>query len=287
MSSENPLVSVVCLCYNHEHFIRKSVESVLNQSYKNIEVIIVDDCSTDNSRQVIQDIVEEYPQVKILLLDENIGNTKAFNKGLALSSGDFIIDLATDDILLEDRVKIGVEEFEKYDDSYGVNFSNAINIDQDGNVFNYHYSVDAEGNAITKPPQGDLYKELIQKYFICSPTMMVKRSVFERLNGYDENLAYEDFDFWVRSARYFNYCYTDKVLVQRRRIKNSMSALQYGYRSKQMVSTYIVCCKIKLLNKTLEENKALKIRIYHELKQCLKYFNFSLIGKYFKLYLSI
>lgn len=287
MNSDLPIVSIICLCYNHERFIRQSVESVINQSYRNIEVIIVDDCSTDNSKLVINELAMEFPQLKILMLDKNVGNTKAFNMGLALSSGEFVIDLATDDILYPDRVEIGIKEFKNHDDSYGVTFSNAINIDENGKELNYHYQIDSEGYAISKPAAGDLYTELIQKYFICSPTMMVRREVFEKLDGYDESLAYEDFDFWVRSSRHFKYCYSDKVLVKRRRVKTSMSAQQYGFRSNQMESTFQVCCKIKMLNKTRDENKALKIRVYYELKQSIKYFNLGLIIKYLNLYIKV
>ncbi|MEQ8927684.1 MAG: chondroitin polymerase, partial [Fulvivirga sp.] len=124
-------------------------------------------------------------------------------------------------------------------------------------------------------------------YFICAPTMMTKKIVFDYLEGYDENLMYEDFDFWVRSARKFKYCYTDEVLVSRRKLKGSMSDQQYRRKSLQMESTFAVCQKIKGLNKNKKENNALKRRIYLEMRQCIKYLNWKLLFKYLKLQWSI
>lgn len=284
---DNPLVSIICLCYNHQDYIEEAVQSALNQSYKNIEIIIVDDCSTDGSGDVIKRLEKSNPEIKTILLERNVGSTKAFNKGLNHSSGQFIIDLATDDILLENRVENGLDEFAKYDLSYGVNFTNAINIDSNSQELGCHYPIDAVGKAISPPPLGDIYKELIQRYFICAPTMMTRREVFDYLNGYDEELAYEDFDFWVRSSREFNYCYTDKVLFKRRVLAGSMSANQYKRKSPQMESTFKVCKKIKGLNQSKEEDKALQRRIYLEMKQCLKVFNLNLLFKYCGLMVKI
>src|SRR6188474_1772085 len=81
---EKPLVSVICLCYNHGRFIREAVESVLNQSYKNIQVIVTDDASTDNTVEEIHSLKVMYPSIELLLLPRNLGNCKAFNEALKL-----------------------------------------------------------------------------------------------------------------------------------------------------------------------------------------------------------
>lgn len=284
---KQPLVSIICLCYNHAPYIREAVLSTINQSYQNIETIIVDDCSTDNSADIITGLAIEYPRLKVLLLSTNHGNTTAFNKGLALSSGEFVIDLATDDVLLPNRVIEGVEAFKSATADTGVNFTNAAIIDKNSKFLKHFYAVDSEGLAIEKPNEGDIYEELIQKFFICPPTMMFKRSLLDTLSGYDETLAYEDFDFWIRSSRIAKYSYTDKVLVNRRKLKGSHSHNQYKWRSTQMESTFRVCEKIKKLNQTKSEDKALKKRIYYELRQCLRVLDFKLAIKYILLLKSI
>lgn len=282
MTSNQPLVSIICLCYNHEKYLRQSIDSALNQTYPNVEIIIVDDFSSDNSRNLINQIYSKQNRTKILLLEQNLGNTKAFNKGLELAKGDYIIDLSTDDVLHPDRVKYGIESFNEHDDSYGVNFTNSSIIDEDGMVKYYHYPIDEYGNAKTAPPEGDLYTELIQRYFISAPTMMVKREVFDTLGGYDENLTYEDFDFWVRSSRRYKYCYINKVLIQRRRTDNSMSTKHYVRKSEQMYSTFIICEKILGMSNSKEEFKALKRRVYYEMSQCIKLWDLVLLFKYLK-----
>jgi glycosyltransferase involved in cell wall biosynthesis len=77
---EKPLVSVICLCYNHERFIREAVESVMNQSYPNIQVIIADDASTDGSVQEIHILKTKYPAIELLLLPTNLETAKHSTK---------------------------------------------------------------------------------------------------------------------------------------------------------------------------------------------------------------
>ena len=99
-----PLVSVVCLCYNHARFLREALDSVLAQTYPNIEVIVVDDCSTDGSVSIIQEYIAKHPYIKFISTGHNRGNTTAFNMGWRASHGAYIIDFATDDALLPERV---------------------------------------------------------------------------------------------------------------------------------------------------------------------------------------
>lgn len=282
----NPLVSVICLCYNHERFVEASIRSVIEQTYPNIEIIVVDDHSTDSSVREIENLQKEYPLIKFYPLKENVGNCKAFNIGLANSTGDFIIDLASDDLLLADRVSKGVIALNNAGESYGVNFCNAAIINAESIILNHFYPIDQNGRANATFPQGDLYVDLIKRYFICSPTMLIRREVFTKLNGYDEELAYEDFDFWVRSARDFNYCFTDEVLVQKRKLKGSMSERQYQRKSEQMRSTLVICKKIMDMNRTKSEKKALRKRIYYEMRQCIKVMDTRLFFDYLKLLLK-
>jgi glycosyltransferase involved in cell wall biosynthesis len=262
-----PLVTVICVCYNHERFIRDAIQSVLDQSYKNIELIVVDDGSTDKSVEVIRSM-----NVRLIDLKTNRGYCKAFNEAWRESKGAFIIDLAGDDELMPERIKIGVEEFAKRDETFGVQFGDAL---YSNGVLHSH--------RFPKPAEGDIYLELIKKYFICAASMMSRRSVLTMLNGYDETLAYEDFDFWIRSSRIFKYFYSPQVLVKKRIVKGSMSENQFKKGSPQQLSTYRVCEKILSLNKTTEENNALRERLRYELKHALLRLDLDLAKRYFRL----
>lgn len=282
MKASFPLVSVICLCYNHERFVAEAIKSVLSQTYPNIELIVVDDASTDGSAEVIRDAVKTNPSIRSVLLRENVGNCKAFNAGLQYASGDFLIDLAADDLLLPTRVAEGVKTFNEHGSSYGLHFSDAEYINENGG-FLYYHSTRFPHHIV---PQGDVYRYLIKWYFICPTSVMFKKEVIEQLGGYDETLMYEDFDFWIRSSRTFKYCYTDKVLVKKRILPNSLSSRQFQRRSRYQETTYRVCEKIRLLNKTKEEALALNKRLIYETAQAIKMMNFALAVKFIKLWLK-
>lgn len=254
-----PLVTVICLCYNHARFVAEAIYSVLQQRYDRVQLIVVDDASTDNSATVIHDLVSKNPQITFIAQPQNTGNCKAFNRALRHAQGEYIIDLAADDVLLPGRIARGVSFFEQAPAHVGVNFTDAEWIDEAGRRLYIH----SERFPHHTIPQGNVYAALIQKYFICSPTMMFRREVIDYLDGYDETLAYEDFDFWIRSSRSFDYGYTPEVLVKKRVVASSMSKQQFRSRAQQR-TTLRVCEKIKALNKTKEEHRALTRRLVYE-----------------------
>ena len=269
MNSPYPLVSVICLCYNHERFVEDALRSVGQQTYSAVELIVVDDASTDQSQAVIKRYLSRHNQAaKTCFLPQNLGNCAAFNRGLALAEGKYIIDFATDDIMLPDRITRQVSFFEALDSSYGVIFSEAQYINEQGTPLCYHYR--DRLRHIRPVPTGDLYCRLLSTYFIASPTMMMRKSVLDELGGYDEQLAYEDFDFWVRSSRRYCYAYQEVCTTQIRKHSRSMSTGWYRRGDPQLYSTYLVCLKARELNRTEEEQKALVKRVHYELRQAVK-----------------
>jgi len=277
-----PLVSVICLCYNQQRFVREAVVSALTQTYPNIQLIVVDDASTDGSGEMILDIKKEYPTLDILLLEKNLGNCKAFNRGLALAKGEYIIDLAADDVLFPERIERGVDALQKAGDDYGVTFSDAEIVDESGKTLYIH----SERFPHHTIPQGNIYKAVIQRYFICPPTIMATRKIMDALSGYDETLTYEDFDFWIRSSRQTQYTYVPEVLVKKRVIRGAMSEGQFKLFSRHSASTFRVCEKILELNQSEEEKQALAKRIRYELLLNLRLLNFGIAGKYGILWLK-
>ncbi|WPP53503.1 glycosyltransferase family 2 protein [Catalinimonas niigatensis] len=263
-----PLVTIICLCYNHEKFIVESLTSVWKQAYEHIEVIIVDDCSTDDSVAIIQSYLATYPSpfpLKTLFLKQNLGNCAAFNRGWKMAKGEYIIDLATDDILLPKRVSSQVAHFQQLPEDYGVVFTESKYIDATGRDLGYHY--DKQYKHIRPIPTGDIYQEVLSRYFISSPTMMIRKEVLQYLGGYDEQLAYEDFDFWVRSSRKYKYTYLDECTTLVRKLESSLSKGIYKKGDRQLHSTFLVCQKAKSLNKTLAEQEALIKRVKSEIRQ--------------------
>ena len=255
---DRPLVSVICLCYNQAPFVEEAIHSVFAQSYPNVQLVVVDDASKDGSVHKIKKLKEKY-SFQFLPLPLNVGNCKAFNEGLKSAQGEFIIDLAADDVLLPHRVLSGVNALQKAGGNFGVNFSDAYWISEQGNILYKH----SDRFPHATVPQGNIYKDLIARFFICSPTMIYRRNVIDYLGGYDESLSYEDFDFWIRSSRRFLYCYTPEALVNKRILKRSMSEKQFSILSPQLKTTFKVCEKIMALNVSAAEQKALSYRIIY------------------------
>lgn len=275
-------VSVICLCHNQKDFVGETIRSVLAQSYSNIELIVVDDGSSDGSKEVIREVIANQ-SIQFIDIPFAIGNCAAFNRGFRACKGDFLIDLAADDLLLPTRIEVGVNDFGNTSSKTGVHFSDAFHINEQGSILETHYPRDKDGQYIETVPTGDLYLLLIQKYFISAPTMMIKREVMAQLGGYDESLSYEDFDFWIRSSRSFDYIFNHAPLVKKRKVKGSLGEKQNDLRNNHLKSTFKVCEKIYLLNKSCEEDQALIRRCNIEIRQCIKTLNFGLINDYRKL----
>lgn len=260
--NHQPLVTVICLCYNQEKFVKRSIDSVLNQTYPNIQLIVVDDGSTDQSKCEIKKALQSHPDVGFIDLEANLGNTSAFNKGLEVSEGEFIIDLAADDMLNADRVELQVSFFLEQPQNVGVIYSDAQYIDANGRKRSVHFA-----NTRYRPYEGDIYYKLIDCFFIPPPTMMIRKEVLDQLNGYDESLAYEDYDFWIRSSRDWHYAYQPQVLTKITKHHGSHSTGWYQRGDKQLYSTYKVCKKIRTLNRSNEEHEALLNRVKFEIRQ--------------------
>ncbi len=289
----HPLVSVICLCYNHEEFVVESLNSVLNQTYKNIELIIIDDNSNDNSKETIEIWLKKYPNVVFISNETNLGNTKTFNKALQLAKGDYIIDLAADDVLLPICVEKQLNTFLNSKlKNLGIVYGNAELISDNNTHVRYYYDVNTEKKAIQKPSSGDIYLAMLnQSSMICSVSSMIKREVLNQLNGYDENLAYEDLDLWIRTSRSFNFDFIDSILIQKREIQGSLGSQFYtklnSKTRKLNYSSYLVIKKAIALNKTRAENKALLKRLHYEMTKAYQSLDIWLFIKYIPLELKL
>lgn len=263
-----PLVSVICTCYNHSQYVIETLESVKNQSYTNIEILIADDCSTDNSVSLIKNWMAENKTSHFLQNSTNLGNTKTFNQLLKLAKGDYIVDLACDDVLMNDCIEKQVNQFKNSKiNNLAIVYGNLEVINEDGKFIKYYYDVDQSGKTIKLPPSGDIYESIIgQKEKICSVTAMIKRDVFNSIGNYDENLAYEDLDFWIRTSRVYSFEFIDAVLAQKRELPNSLGAQFFIKENKKInYSTYLILQKAYRLNKTKSEHKSLLKRIHGEM----------------------
>ncbi|OUJ74954.1 hypothetical protein BXP70_06690 [Hymenobacter crusticola] len=265
---------MVALCYNHAPFLPEALDSILAQTYPNLEVILVDDASTDASAGILTRYAAANPAWQLLLLPQNVGNCAAFNRAYRQSRGEFLLDFATDDVLLPERVSQQIAAFQKLGARYGVVYSDAELIDERSQLVRYHYRRTAEGQLVPQPASGDVFADVLARYFISTPTMLMRRTVLDDLGGYDEQLAYEDFDFWVRAARNWQFYFFDEVTTRKRLHPTSMSRRGYRPNDPFLASTIQVCRKALALCRTPAERAALTIRLRWEMRQAVRWRNF-------------
>lgn len=272
-----PLVSIICLSYNHEAYVVEALNSVINQTYPNIELLIADDCSIDSSATVIQNWLKKHPNVYFQANAKNLGNTKTFNQLVEKAKGKYIIDLAADDLLLPDCVTKQVTTFQNTKNkNLGVVYGNLKEIDENGFFLTDYYT------EKDNPKSGNIYEMVISNATkICSVSCMIKREVFESLGYYNESLFYEDLDLWVRVSRKYDFEYISDFLVKKRVLPQSLGAHFYKKNNKitkQLhYSTLVILKNAYYLNHSKSEFKALLGRIKYELIIFLKSREYTLL----------
>ena len=281
----SPLVSIICTCYNHEEYIVGALNSVLSQSYGFIELVIIDNGSYDQSVRLIQSWLEENKspiKTQLILHADTINYCQSFNQGLATVKGKYLIDLSGDDELLLHHVAQAVEVLEKENEA--VYFSNALLVGYNSASARTFYPVNREGMLMEAVASGNVYEHVVQKNFLCAPTMVFMTEALKNEGGYDEDLSYEDFDIIVRLARKHRFVFNEYIGVKKRILKNSFASKQYSIRNSVMLpSTLKVCRKIQRMNSSERENKALKFRVMFETKHALASANFDVASGFLKL----
>lgn len=210
---EAGLVNVVIPCYNQAHFLSDAIESVLSQTYTDFEVIVVDDGSKDDTKEVASGYAGEDQRVR-LIRQENRGLAGARNRGLAEAGGEYVVFLDSDDRLLEGALEVGVRELHAHP---GCAFASGRCT-----------FIAADGSPILRLEQerveGDPHIELLRAGPILVPAVMYRRSIFEVVGGFDESYrAAEDYALYYRVASRFPIHCHDTPVAEVRRHEGSMT----------------------------------------------------------------
>ncbi len=270
-------IAVICIAYNHQDWIEETLESVKMQDYYSKELIIVDNGSEDNTKEIIKKWVNQSSgmlSVQTVFYNEIQPYCQLFNESLSRANSQFILDLSGDDVLYPDHLSKSIEVLKKGPNAAFV-FSDAYILEPEG-VVNTFYKRSNSGELEEEIELGTLYETLIKSNKICSPTIVFNAPILIREGGYDSSLYYEDFDIQLRLARKYPILFSDHIGVLKRKHSRSLSASQYQrYQSKMLPSTVAVCRKIQQMNRQESENKALGLRILYELKHALWSANFQ------------
>lgn len=283
------VVTVICSCYNHQEFVGKSILSVLNQTYKNIQLIVVDDCSTDDSVAVITPFIEANPAIVFIQNKTNLGLTKSVNNAMNYAKGTYFIDLSADDLLLPNCIEIQLETLKNSAlKNIAIVYGNAELITKEGKHSSYYFEVNASLKTKKTRPSGNIYSKVISaETTICSVTALYSKAVFDSLGGYDATLSYEDLDYWIRASRSYTIVFVDAILVQKRITPNSLQTTLYTKKNTNSYSTLAILQKAYRLNRNKAEHLSLSKRVNFEIKNSLKTRNYGLLLQNIKLRLQI
>ncbi|MBI9098884.1 MAG: glycosyltransferase family 2 protein [Spirochaetaceae bacterium] len=232
--SYRDLVSVIIPVYNRVKMVHEAIESVLAQSYNNIELIIADDGSTDGTLQSLNKY-RTYPNVKIQSLDHCGYPGQVRNSAAGISEGVWLAFLDSDDIWLEDKILKQIEYLSKHRE------------------YRFIHTLEKwERRGITvsqrhrkHEKEGDLFRTSLGKCEIGPSTVMMDRSLFQSLGGFRDDLEIcEDYEFWLRITSDYPVAYVDEELVVKRGGHDDQLSGKYGH---------IEIFKIEALRKLVDE----------------------------------
>lgn len=218
---EQPLVSVIVVSYNHSKYIRENLDSIKAQTYPNIELIVADDASKDNSVEVFEAwLSENNYSAKKNFHKQNTGLATTLNECLEIVSGKYVKLLAADDYLHPESIEKGVNEISK-SDNIGFVFSDMYYVDNNSqflerNLFSseiYHHSPEK------------LKDELLNRCFICAPTTLISFKAIKDTGKYNPSKIVEDYDRWLRIiiSGYELRCIPEKLAYYRSHGENISS----------------------------------------------------------------
>lgn len=210
MSTE--LISVIMPAYNAEKYIERSIVSVMQQSYQNVELVVVDDGSKDHTIDVIQKCVDRCPdRIRLAIRNQNGGTAAALNDAIDLAEGEYICWLSADDMYYNDMVESELSWL-KQNPVYDAVFSRCAFIDENDRLlremlYNSYADLFAEGMA-------GIIALLLRANFWNGCSVLARSVCFKQSERF--NVKYrgaQDYDFWLRMAADYNIGYLDKVNV--------------------------------------------------------------------------
>jgi glycosyltransferase involved in cell wall biosynthesis len=217
-----PKVTVIIPSYNYGHFVGEAIQSVLDQSLQEWELIVVDDGSTDNTREVVAAFAD--PRIHYVY-QQNRGNPAARNAALRLARGQYVAFLDADDVWFPEKLERQVAQLDSLPPTVGLLYSDV-------------YLFNNEDGAIIRrfmqgrrPPQGRILRELLdtEGWFISDTGSLIRREVFQRVGLYDESLWwYEDWEMWVRIAAAYEVVAMDEPVARCRRHSANLSKAPEG-----------------------------------------------------------
>lgn len=226
---EKPLVSVVICVYNGEAFVRDTLESIVGQTYRNMEIIVIDDASSDGSREIIKEYARKDERIVPVFLEKNLNICNAGNVGFERATGKYAALIGHDDIWRKDKLEKQISFLEEHP-TYSVCFSWAEIIDENGESINKKYGM-LRGPFCCENFNG---KDWTRRMFfkqneLCASSACIRRECLERTGGYRYALVQlQDYDLWLRLLLEGNIYVLQEKLVFYRKFTDTERNLSAG-----------------------------------------------------------
>ena len=219
-----PLVTVGIPNFNYGHFIKEALDSVRAQTYPHIELIIVDDCSNDNSVDVIENWIKDYEgncKIHFIQNEKNLGLSKSCNVILKNANGKYFQLLDSDDIIYPFKISKQVEILENSPNAALV-YSNVVVVNEDGEIINPDYCnrINYDKNNM---PEGKVKDELLDFNFITVHSALVHTGRAKEVGGFDETLALQDYYMWLQLSEKYEIKFLNECTAFYRIHSSSMS----------------------------------------------------------------
>ncbi len=205
-----PLVSIIIPYYNHNHFIKRTLDSILEEDYPNKEIIIINDGSINPDDSNITKWIDEHKNIDIKYIKrENKGVTRTLNELIDLAKGKYIMPCASDDYFINNTLKDRVKTLENI--SYKMLLNDNIVIDDNDKIISKSNLFDFRKGKRFYLKNSFLMKiEIIKRWGFAGPCYIIEKSFYKEIGKYNENLIVEDWDFFLRAISTGQVIFYDK-----------------------------------------------------------------------------
>ena len=206
------MISVIMPAYNAEKTIRQAIDSVLSQTYRDLELIVINDCAKDATKEIIEEYMAQDDRVRMIDNKVNSGVSVSRNKGIADAKGEYIAFLDSDDMWREDKLEKQLKVMK--DNNAVLSYTASAFIDQDGNPYNYVMEAEEKTTLDT----------LLRKNLISCSSAMVKTDVMKKIRMPGDKM-HEDYYVWIKILKKYKYAYgVNEPLLIYRMSANSKSS---------------------------------------------------------------